>query len=106
MVSFLQLIEKKTISNSQAKIVMKEMLASGDTPQAIIVAKKFDEAAMSNEKLTTTIQNIIDKNPDAVADYHGGKETAIKFLMGQVMRETKGQVSPGKVLEVLTTTLS
>jgi aspartyl-tRNA(Asn)/glutamyl-tRNA(Gln) amidotransferase subunit B len=61
---------------------------------------------MSEEQLTTVVKNIIEKNPDAVADYQGGKETAIKFLMGQVMRETKGQVDPDKVLSVLTVNLS
>jgi aspartyl-tRNA(Asn)/glutamyl-tRNA(Gln) amidotransferase subunit B len=44
MVTFLTLLEKKTISNTQAKIVMKEMLLSGDTPVNIITKHKFDEA--------------------------------------------------------------
>ncbi len=106
MIRFLRLIQSHAITNSQAKIVMKEMLATGDDPDSIVSAHKFDEAWLSEEQLMEIISSVIQKNPDAVSDYQGGKDTAIKFLMWQVMRDTKGQVPHTIILEKLTTSLS
>ncbi len=44
---------------------------------------------------------MIEANPKAVEDYRGGKDSAIKFLVGQVMRETRGQADPNSAADLL-----
>ncbi|TVX86729.1 Asp-tRNA(Asn)/Glu-tRNA(Gln) amidotransferase subunit GatB [Paenibacillus agilis] len=94
------LIEKGTISNKIAKTVFKEMLESGKAPQAIVEEKGLvqisDEGAIRG-----IVEKIVAANPQSVEDYRAGKERAIGFLVGQVMRETKGKANPTLVNELL-----
>ena len=52
------------------------------------------------------IIKIVNNHPDSVKDYKEGKDRAIKFLMGQVMKETKGQANPSLAMEILKAELS
>lgn len=94
------LIEKGTISSKIAKTVFKEMLESGKSPQVIVEEKGLvqisDEGAIK-----AIVEQIIAKNPQSVEDYRAGKEKAIGFLVGQVMKETKGKANPGLVNQLL-----
>ncbi|UHA74741.1 Asp-tRNA(Asn)/Glu-tRNA(Gln) amidotransferase subunit GatB [Paenibacillus sp. 481] len=94
------LIEKGTISNKIAKTVFKEMLESGKSPQAIVEEKGLvqisDEGAIK-----AIVEQIVANNPQSVEDYRAGKEKAIGFLVGQVMKETKGKANPGLVNQLL-----
>ncbi|MBD8499380.1 Asp-tRNA(Asn)/Glu-tRNA(Gln) amidotransferase subunit GatB [Paenibacillus arenosi] len=94
------LIEKGTISNKIAKTVFKEMLESGKAPQVIVEEKGLvqisDEGAIRG-----IVEQIVAANPQSVEDYRAGKERAIGFLVGQVMRETKGKANPTLVNELL-----
>ncbi len=47
------------------------------------------------------VKKIIDANPESVNDYKNGHDRAIKYLMGQVMKETKGSVNPKMAMEIL-----
>ncbi|WP_438434737.1 Asp-tRNA(Asn)/Glu-tRNA(Gln) amidotransferase subunit GatB [Gorillibacterium sp. sgz500922] len=88
------LIEKGTISTKIAKTVFKEMLLSGKAPQTIVeeqgLVQISDEGALG-----AAVDRIIAANPQSVADYKAGKEKAVGFLVGQVMKETKGKANPG-----------
>jgi aspartyl-tRNA(Asn)/glutamyl-tRNA(Gln) amidotransferase subunit B len=55
----------------------------------------------SGDEITAAVETVIHDNPKPVEDYRRGKEEAIKFLVGQVMRETKGRAKPDVVLEIL-----
>ncbi|WCF09461.1 Asp-tRNA(Asn)/Glu-tRNA(Gln) amidotransferase subunit GatB [Paenibacillus thiaminolyticus] len=94
------LIEKGTISTKIAKTVFKEMLESGKPPQAIVeeqgLVQISDEGA-----ILAVVQQIIASNPQSVEDYKAGKQKAIGFLVGQVMKETKGKANPGLVNQLL-----
>ena len=52
------------------------------------------------------LKKIVENNPDSVKDYKEGKDRAIKFLMGQVMKETKGQANPKMAMDILQKELS
>ena len=52
-------------------------------------------------KLKEIAQKIINNNPEAVEDYRQGKEEAVKFLLGQIMRETKGKADPQQSREII-----
>lgn len=92
----LQLMDEGTISNNIAKTVFKEMFKTGKAPEDIVEEKGLKQ--ISNEdKLEEIVDNIIDDNPEAVEDIRNGKNKAIGFLVGQVMKETKGKANPQMV---------
>ena len=94
------LIEEGTVSNTGAKTVFEEMFKSGSTPQTIVEEQGLVQISAA-EELSAVIAQSIAQNPKAVADYQAGKETAVKFLMGQVMRETRGRAKPDLVQQLL-----
>ena len=88
------------INSSAAQIVLEEMYKTGAEPAHVIEEKNL--AQVSDEKeLENIVQKIIDANPKSVEDYKAGKTNALQFLMGQVMKETKGKANPGIVTEIL-----
>lgn len=96
----IDLIEAKTISTTIAKDVFAEMFASGKKPADIVAARGLTQISDASA-IEAAIAKAIAANPQAVADYRGGKETAIRFLVGQVMKETKGRANPGLVNQLL-----
>jgi aspartyl-tRNA(Asn)/glutamyl-tRNA(Gln) amidotransferase subunit B len=88
------LIEKGTISGKIAKTVFKAMIETGKAPQKIVeeqgLVQISDEGA-----IMTVIEQVIANNPQSVADFKAGKEKAVGFLVGQVMKEMKGKANPG-----------
>ncbi|WP_138494745.1 Asp-tRNA(Asn)/Glu-tRNA(Gln) amidotransferase subunit GatB [Paenibacillus pinistramenti] len=94
------LIEKGTISSKIAKTVFKEMLQSGKLPQQIVeeqgLVQISDEGA-----ILAIVKEVIADNPASVADYQAGKDKAIGFLVGQVMKRSKGKANPGLANKLL-----
>jgi len=94
------LLEKGTISSKIAKTVFKEMLQSGKLPQQIVeeqgLVQISDEGA-----IMAIVQEVVANNPASVEDYKAGKEKAIGFLVGQVMKQSKGKANPGLVNKLL-----
>lgn len=94
------LIEKGTISNKIAKTVFRDMMATGKDPQRIVeeqgLVQISDEGA-----ILAVVDQVIANNPQSVADFKAGKEKAIGFLVGQVMKETKGKANPGLVNKLI-----
>lgn len=94
------LIDKGTISGKIAKTVFKAMLDTGKSPQAIVeeqgLVQISDEGA-----IRTIVEQVVANNPQSVADYHAGKEKAVGFLVGQVMKETKGKANPALVNKLI-----
>lgn len=94
------LIQTGTLSSTLAKTVLEESFETGKLPGQVIseggYAQITDEAVVEE-----AISRVIEENPKAVSDYMNGKETAAKFLVGQVMRLTKGQANPGVANELV-----
>lgn len=100
LVELLELIDNGTISGKIGKGVLEEMFATGKA--AGVVIKEKGLAQISDEgALVGIIDEILAANPQSVEDYRAGKERAIGFLVGQVMKATKGQANPGLVNELL-----
>jgi aspartyl-tRNA(Asn)/glutamyl-tRNA(Gln) amidotransferase subunit B len=97
---FIGLIYYGKISSKIAKIVLEEMFKTGADPSNVIETKGLilidDEA-----EIDKIAREVISKNPKAVSDFRQKKENAIQFLIGQVMKETKGRASPQLVKEML-----
>ncbi|WP_433941438.1 Asp-tRNA(Asn)/Glu-tRNA(Gln) amidotransferase subunit GatB [Paenibacillus lautus] len=99
------LIEKGTISSKIAKTVFKEMLESGKLPAQIVEEKGLvqisDEGAIKG-----IVEQVVADNPQSVEDYKAGKQKAIGFLVGQVMKESKGKANPALANKLLVEVLN
>ena len=84
-----------TVTATQAKTVLAELVEHGGDPEAIATAKGFE--AMDTSAVDASIDEVIAANPDVWAKYIAGDDKAVSFLTGQVMRATKGQAD-GKVV--------
>ena len=90
----IELIDKGTISSAIAKKVVTELFENPEDPQQII--EKNGWIQISDEgAIKEVVLKILEANPQSVADYKGGKEKALGFLVGQAMKETKGKANPG-----------
>lgn len=96
----LGLLEKGTINGKIAKTVFKSMIETGKLPGQIVeeqgLVQISDEGA-----LLAIVDAVIERNPQSVEDYRAGKEKAIGFLVGQLMKETKGKANPALVNKLL-----
>ena len=100
LAEMIALIEKGTISGKIAKSVFESMWNEGK-PAAVII-KEQGLVQMSDEgELGGIVEAIIAANPQSVADFNAGKEKAIGFLVGQIMRQTKGRANPELVNRIL-----
>jgi len=99
MAQLLNLRAKGDLSSTMAGTVLEEMFATGKSPDEIVSAR--GRQISDTDALVEIAREVMAANPQAVADYHAGKDRAIQFLMGQVMRHTRGQANPGKVTELL-----
>ncbi len=81
------------INTATAKTVLDEMFRTGKTALGVIEERGLSQISDTGE-LEASIANVINSNAQAVSDYKAGKETALKFLVGQVMRATKGRANP------------
>jgi len=100
----IKLVDEGTVSVSMAKTVLEEAFESGGSPAQIVQEKGYTQISDSST-VESAVGEAIDANPQAVSDYMGGKETAAKFLVGQVMKITKGQAKPDLVNELVVAAL-
>ncbi|MEQ6388145.1 Asp-tRNA(Asn)/Glu-tRNA(Gln) amidotransferase subunit GatB [Bacillaceae bacterium S4-13-58] len=98
------LIEDGTISSKIAKQVFAELVEHGGDPEKIVKEKGLVQISDEGQ-LREIITGILDKNPQSIADFKDGKKKAVGFLVGQVMKETKGQANPQMVNQLLTSEL-
>ncbi|MEI2666463.1 MULTISPECIES: Asp-tRNA(Asn)/Glu-tRNA(Gln) amidotransferase subunit GatB [Rossellomorea] len=100
LAGMIELIEKGTISSKIAKKVFKELVENGGDPEQIVKDKGLvqisDEGA-----LLKIVTETLDANPQSIEDFKNGKDRAIGFLVGQIMKATKGQANPPLVNKLL-----
>lgn len=94
--ALIALVNAGAISNTIAKTVFEEMYATGDEPQTIVAAKGLAQIS-DRAALETIVEQVLTENPKQVAEYLAGKTPIAKFLVGQVMKATKGQGNPALV---------
>ena len=98
------LLEEGTITATTAKEVLGAAFESGGLPRAIVDERGLGQVR-DDAEIARIAAEVVSANPKAVADYHGGKDSAIKFLLGQVMRETRGRADPNEAQEALRSAL-
>ena len=104
LVELLDLAEHGEISGPTAKAVLEEMFESGKRAGEIVSEKGLTQIS-DTSALEAAVQEVVAANPQAVQDFKEGKEQSLKFLVGQVMRATKGRADPKLVNKILSDTL-
>ena len=100
---FLELVkfyEEGTITSKNLKEMLDTILESDKTISEIMKEQGIENIT-NDDEIRNIIKMIIKNNPESVEDYKNGHDRAIKFLMGQVMKETKGKANPRLANEIL-----
>jgi aspartyl-tRNA(Asn)/glutamyl-tRNA(Gln) amidotransferase subunit B len=100
LAEMLDLVDNGTISGPAAKIVLEEMFRTGQRASEIIEEKKLSQISDVGE-IREVVKQVIANNSGAVADYASGKQQALTFIIGQVMKTTRGRANPGVVREII-----
>ena len=94
------LLAQRIISGKMAKEVLREAFESGKTPRVIVADRGLSQIADSSE-IESVVEEVIAENQEAAEDMRQGKEAALKFLMGQVMKKTRGKANPSMASDLL-----
>ena len=100
LVELVDLVDSGSLSVTMAKTVLEEAFNTGVSPAKIVEAQGYSQISDSSV-VESAVSEAIAANPKAVTDYLSGKESAAGFLVGQVMRITKGQAKPDLVQELV-----
>lgn len=93
------MIDEGKVSNAQAKKLVDDLM-TGKDPEA--AAKEKGLVQVSDEKaIAAMVQEVLDANPQAIEDFQNGKDRAVGFLTGQVMKKSRGQANPGIVNKLI-----
>jgi aspartyl-tRNA(Asn)/glutamyl-tRNA(Gln) amidotransferase subunit B len=98
------LIGDGTISATSAKSVFEEMFRTGK-PAADVVRELGLQQISGSDEIAAIVDQVLAANPKPVAEYRAGKQEALKFLVGQAMRASRGRVNAAAVTEMLTAKL-
>ena len=99
-IELINCIEDNTLTSKNLKEILEFILTSTKSIKEIIKENNIENIT-DNSAIKEIIKKIIMNNPESVNDYKNGHDRAIKFLMGQVMKETKGQIDPKLAMEIL-----
>lgn len=94
LAELVSLIDKGTISSAIAKKVLEEMFNTPEKMPSKIIEEKGWIQISDEGAIKEIVLKILEANPGSVADYKGGKDRALGFLVGQAMKETKGKANP------------
>ena len=94
------LIDKGVLSSKLAKQVFAEMLKENEAPEALVKKLGLEQVSDAGE-LGKLVDEVIAANPQSIADFKAGKKKALGFLVGQIMKATKGKANPGMVNKML-----
>jgi len=89
-----------TVNTATAKLVLEEMFDGGKTAEDIVREKGLGQISDA-QAIADAVDRAVKSNPKALEDFRAGKESALKFLVGQVMRATRGRANPQMVNDLL-----
>ena len=98
-------LESKEISSKQGKEVLEEMFNTSKAPEVIIEEKGIKQVSNEDEILNIVLE-VLNENPQSIEDFKNGKDRALGFMVGQVMKKSKGQANPKMASDLLTSELA
>lgn len=93
LAKLIELINNGTITGTIAKKVFKDMFETGDNPEKIVKEKGMVQISDENA-IRDIVNKVLDENPQSVEDFKNGKTKAMGFVVGQVMKASKGKANP------------
>jgi aspartyl-tRNA(Asn)/glutamyl-tRNA(Gln) amidotransferase subunit B len=100
LVELLSLVDKGAIGGPATKAVFEEMFYGGKGASTIVAEKELGQISDADE-LRKVVRQVIVDNKKAVSDYNDGKQQALAFITGQVMKASRGRANPSLVREIL-----
>ncbi|WP_277630564.1 Asp-tRNA(Asn)/Glu-tRNA(Gln) amidotransferase subunit GatB [Atopococcus tabaci] len=100
LAAMINLIEDGTISSKIAKKLFRELIQNGSDAKKVVEEKGWVQLS-DPAKLLPLITEVLDNNQQSIEDFRNGKDRAIGFLVGQIMKQTRGQANPGVVNKLL-----
>jgi len=100
LAEMLGLVDDGTISGPAAKAVFEEIFRTGKRASEIITEKKLSQISNADE-IREVVKQVMANNTGAVTDYSSGKQQALMFIIGQVMKATRGRANPDVVREII-----
>ena len=95
----IKMIDTSEISGKQAKEIFGEVVA-GESPKSLVEKHGLKQVS-DTDSLLVIINEVLDEQPQSIIDYKNGKDRAIGFLVGQVMKKSKGQANPQATNELI-----
>jgi aspartyl-tRNA(Asn)/glutamyl-tRNA(Gln) amidotransferase subunit B len=99
MAELIVLVGEGTISRSAAKDVLDHIFGTGESPSAVV--ERLGLAAVGGDELGGIVDEVISANPEEAERVRNGDKKVVGFLIGQVMRATRGNADGGRVREIL-----
>lgn len=99
-IELINMLKNEQLSSKQAKQIIPYLLETDKNISSLIEELGLVQIT-DNTKLQEIINNVLNNNQESVSDYKNGHENALKYLMGQIMKESKGQANPKLVNELL-----
>lgn len=96
----IKLVEDKVISSKQAKEVFAICMAEGKVPEAIVKEKGMMQIT-DKTAIVKVANEVLDENPELVEKYKSGKNNVADYLVGQIMKKTKGKANPSMARETM-----
>ncbi|MGO1372258.1 MAG: Asp-tRNA(Asn)/Glu-tRNA(Gln) amidotransferase subunit GatB [Senegalia sp. (in: firmicutes)] len=100
LAELIKLIDSGKISNKVGKKVLREMFEEGKNPQEIVKEKGLIQINDESE-IEKMVDSVLDDNPESIEDFKNGKDRALGFLVGQVMKKSRGKANPGLVNKLI-----
>ena len=100
LAKLIELLDAGTINQTVAKEVFEQIFREDIDPEQYVEEHSL-KMVNDDNLLRTVVEQVIAANPQSVADYRGGKEKALGFLVGQTMKQMKGKANPGAVNKML-----
>jgi aspartyl-tRNA(Asn)/glutamyl-tRNA(Gln) amidotransferase subunit B len=100
LAGLIRIVEKGTISSTVAKDVFAKMHDSGRSAEAIVAAEGLAQIS-DTSAIEPLVRAVVEAHPDVIGEIRAGKDRKFQFLVGQVMKETRGKADPKLVTELL-----
>lgn len=100
LVSLLNSLNEGKINSKQAKEVLSEMFLDGKDPLSIIKEKGMEQID-DDSLITSLVEEVLSKNAQSISDWQRGKDHALGYLVGQVMKASRGKANPSKAKEFI-----
>ncbi len=102
--TLLKLLKDNTLSSKQSKQVLPELVNKHKRVEQVMKEKNLVQIS-DPELILRWIEDILEKNPQVITDFKNGKDNSVKFVMGQVMKVSKGQANPALSNQLVIKTL-